>query len=146
MWTYTTDTTTLCDPAVVAGLVYFASGDNVLALDAKTGARLWMTANAGPCTPAVAGDTVFTSTTAYASTGTPSKSVSALDAATGAVKWSTQVGDNFSGVSSPAVAGGIVYAVADRQGPDGQYTGRNTLYALDAVTGKEVWSHTDLGR
>jgi len=60
--------------------------------------------------------------------GTDAGDLVALDAATGAVVWTTPVGAAVSG--PPALAGGVLYA-----GTDG-----GTLVAVDAVTGAVLWS------
>jgi outer membrane protein assembly factor BamB len=73
--------------------------------------------------PAVVGDTV------YEATG--EDDLDAINAATGALKWSFTVGpsaDNDN--SSPAVVGGTVYV--------GSFL--DTLYAVNATTGKLEWS------
>src|SRR5258708_13083204 len=54
----------------------------------------------------------------------------ALDAVTGALKWSCDTGGYID--SSPAVVGGVVYVDS----------GDLNLYVLDAVTGTLKWSYT----
>src|SRR5262249_36391807 len=56
-------------------------------------------------------------------------SLYALDAATGALRWSSGA---VWGNSSPAVANGVVYI--------GSFDGN--VYAFDAVTGDQLWSYT----
>jgi outer membrane protein assembly factor BamB len=55
--------------------------------------------------------------------------VDALDALTGAIKWSDAPG-SASGLSTPAVANGIVYVGSDN----------HDIYALDATTGAVDWA------
>jgi outer membrane protein assembly factor BamB len=75
--------------------------------------------------PAVAGGVVYV--------GSIDGKVYALNAATGAVKWTYAT---ISAVmSSPAVAGGVVYVGSDDQ----------KVYALNAATGALDWSYTTGG-
>jgi outer membrane protein assembly factor BamB len=82
------------------------------------------------CTPAVAGGRVFA-----CSSRTDGDNFFALDAKTGALLWSADVGRPEAGTvgigASPAVADGIVVA----GGTDGAY------YGLDAATGVLRWRH-----
>jgi glucose dehydrogenase len=55
--------------------------------------------------------------------------VSALNAATGAKRWSFNTGRTI--ISSPAVSGGNVYIGAEN----------GSVYALNAATGAKQWSH-----
>jgi outer membrane protein assembly factor BamB len=72
--------------------------------------------------PAIVGGTLYV--------GSGDQNVYALDAATGAVKWTFATGDVVH--ASPAVAGGAVYIGSwDRN-----------LYAIDAATGRERWRYT----
>jgi outer membrane protein assembly factor BamB len=75
--------------------------------------------------PAVAGEVVYV--------GSVDGKVRALDAATGATRWTASSGGAV--LSSPAVAGGLVYAGS----------GDRKLYALDADTGATVWTVTTGG-
>ena len=139
----------LSSPTVAGGTVYIGSGDQqVYALDAATGAVRWSFATGGErrftargihgamprtemmpdpfdvflSSPTVAGGTVYI--------GSGDQQVYALDAATGAVRWSFATGDVVH--ASPAVADGVVYIGSwDRN-----------LYALDAATGRERWRYT----
>jgi outer membrane protein assembly factor BamB len=100
----------MSSPAVVDGVVYCGGGagfgmagpGQVSAFDAATGAPRWQTEM-------------------------PGAGIAALDAATGAVQWVFATGAPV--VSSPAVAGGLVYA-----GDDAGY-----LHAVDIATGRERW-------
>jgi outer membrane protein assembly factor BamB len=72
--------------------------------------------------PSVAGGVVY-----Y---GSGDQHVYALDAATGALRWSFETGDVVH--ASPAVSGGVVYIGSwDRN-----------LYAIDAASGRERWRYT----
>jgi len=118
-------------PAVANGVVYI-NGDDLLAFDAKTGAKLWSSSILGgvnTSSPAVVGGVVYAG----------GRVVAAFNAETGAVLWSASPGGPLSiPEDSPAVAKGMVYIGASVPGPRGTFTG--TVYALNAHTGKTVWS------
>ncbi len=110
-------------PAVVNGVVYIGSlDDNVYALNASTGAKLWSFTTGGlvESSPAVVNSVVYI--------GSFDGNVYALNASTGAKLWSFATGDFVQ--SSPAVVNGVVYIGSS----DGN------LYALNAGTGAKVWS------
>lgn len=128
-------------PAVANGLVYLGvsnsespggtpataqAGGALVALDARTGERVWTyeTGKAWNFAPAVAGGTAYV----VDEEGT----LHAVDATTGERRWSvSSAGGTSRGLAtSPAVAGDTVY-VAGSQG---------RLYAFDAATGAERWS------
>ena len=126
----------LSSPTVVAGIVYFGSGDHrVYALDASTGALRWTfeTGNVVHATPAVVDGVVYI--------GSWDRNLYALNAATGALIWKFQTGDdtdiyNQVGIaSSAAVAGGTVFFGCR----DGHF------YAVDAKTGTKKWAHNNKG-
>jgi len=145
-WQFHTGGQVVSSPAVSAGSVYFGSNDHHLyALDLATGAEKWKFKTEGriPSSPAVANGLVFF--LSYDS------NFYALDAATGTLKWKFATGgerrfaarhihgmepaaetmpDPFDFfLSSPAVAGGLVYFGSS----DGN------VYALDATTGGLKW-------
>lgn len=126
------------NPVVVNGTVYIQDLDaNVYAVSLATGGLKWEyqvnvpeKTGPGPDGVAVSGGTVY---------GDTSTSVFALQAATGKVLW-TDGGLLGSGQGSfeiqPQVANGRVYlASAYGSGPGG-----GVLLALNAATGKELWS------
>lgn len=125
-------------PVVVGGTVYIQDLDaNVYAVSLATGKLDWEypvnipeKSGPGPDGVAVAGGVVY---------GDTSTSVFALNAATGKVVWNdTSLLNSGQGSFEiqPAVAGGRVYlASAYGSGPGG-----GILLALDAATGKELWS------
>ena len=89
-------------PAVANGVVYIGSLDNnVYALNATTGAKLWnfTTGGAVYSSPAVANGVVYV--------GSDDNDVYAVNAATGAELWSFATGGSVQ--SSPSVANGVVY-------------------------------------
>lgn len=148
-WKYETRGPVHSSPAYANGLVFVGSLDgNVYAVDAATGSMRWSFATQGErrftapgihgalprtermpdpfdvflSSPAVANGTVYI--------GSGDQHVYALDAATGARRWSFAAGDVIH--SSPAVVDGLVYIGSwDRN-----------LYALDAATGRERWRYT----
>ena len=153
-------------PAAVAnGIVYAGSMDGKVYadLDAATGAEKWnyTTGNYVMSSPAVANGVVYV--------GSWDSRLYALDAATGALKWSFTTGsavhsqpgsskwcrlcresgwpglrnqcsnrctemelsNRRSNISSPAIANGVVYV--------GSHDGR--IYAINAVTGEQIWTY-----
>jgi outer membrane protein assembly factor BamB len=126
----------LSSPAVVAGTVYFGSGDgNVYALDAHTGQLKWKfaTGDVVHASPAIADGMVFL--------GSWDSYFYALDATTGQQKWRFKTGDdshihNQVGIqSSAAVADGMVYFGCRD----------SNLYALDEHTGEKKWMVNNKG-
>lgn len=131
-------------PVAVAGAVVYVDAHGISAFDAATGHPRWVTSTGtSPAVdpalssysmPVVSDGTVFV--------GGDDGAVYALDAATGAVRWSSAtfaVGGSAGGASlvpglgptsSVTVAGGVVYAA----GRDG------VLHALDVATGAVRWT------
>ncbi len=128
-------------PVLAGGLVVVGSTDGrVRALHADTGAEAWAVATEGRVrsSPAVADGTVFV--------GSADGFVRALDLTTGAERWRFETEgaaldgadfgfDRRTITGGPSVAEGIVY-VGSRDA---------RMYALDAATGRLVWSHDDEG-
>jgi outer membrane protein assembly factor BamB len=128
-------------PAVAYGRAYIANNPGVLfAVQTATGRTSWRYAS-GRCTaasPAVADEVVYMafmnlrrrgSEPCNADPGTPGLDgeVVALEARKGAVRWRKRIGPSET---SPLVADGLVYV--------GDWNG--SVYALDAKTGREVWT------
>ncbi|HXF31645.1 MAG TPA: PQQ-binding-like beta-propeller repeat protein [Solirubrobacterales bacterium] len=127
------------------GTIYISDGaDDVFALDAGNGHRLWTYEPHLPPDPlgevvccgwdnrgvAIGDGMVFVSQLNGAEV--------ALDQATGKVKWSTNVvkpGEGFSITSAPLYYNNKVYV----GGSGGEYGVRGRLTALNAETGKEEW-------
>ena len=136
-------------PAFDNGLVFISSLDGlVYAIDAATGQSKWTFATRGErrfTAPGIHGAIprtermpdpfdVFTSSPTVADgvvyIGSGDQNVYALDATTGALRWTFATGDVVH--ASPAVANGVVVIGSwDRN-----------LYALDAQTGRERWHYT----
>ncbi len=124
-------------PAVVDKTVYIGSLDGYLyAINADTGAIIWKTQAQGPIesSPAVADGAVYF-TAEEPTTGMVYK----LAAATGQVQWNFSIAyrPSFTGgnqmLGSPSVAAGKVFASSNW----GDY------YALDTLTGVEIWHFYD---
>jgi len=144
-WTFPTGGAVDSSAAVADGRVVFASRDgNVYALGARDGKVRWRFATGGERRYTAAGLAnpptqvvsdafdVFTSSPAIVKqtvyVGSGDRSIYALDAATGKMKWRFRTGDGVH--TSPAVWNGTVYA--------GSWDGK--LYALDAASGKLRWT------
>jgi outer membrane protein assembly factor BamB len=128
-------------PAVADGIVYasflaeypcpkgeFGSGGYVFAWDAKTGERRWVVE-----LPPVESSPLVQDGTVYV--GAWDKKVYALDAATGAIKWTTETDAQIVSSASwidAASAGGSPAIVIGTNG--------GSLYALDAATGNRLWT------
>jgi eukaryotic-like serine/threonine-protein kinase len=122
LWRRDFGTVYVSDPVVTGDVVYVTTNDGVLhALDAATGVDRWQfVGEVLDAAPAVGDDTV------YVTGGGDDPAAHALDAATGAVRWRFAPGTGMEG--SPTLAGELVIISANQ-----------ALYALDAVSGHEVW-------
>ncbi|TYL37836.1 pyrrolo-quinoline quinone [Natronococcus pandeyae] len=107
------------DAAVVDGRVYLRTGEEVHALDADDGSRLWTCPHVHAAgTPAVTRDGVYVA----------GDQLTAIDADSGAVRWSETFGTDVS-VSAPVVAFETVYVTVE-----------GTLHAFDVVDGSRRWT------
>jgi outer membrane protein assembly factor BamB len=123
-------------PAVVDGVVYVSTRSLVLyALDAKSGDEKWVHEN---------GDLIFSYRTSPAVAdgmvylfSNYDNDLHAIDTETGTEAWDFDIEDNdgASIQTSPAVAGGVVYA-----------GGTHRPYAIDAATGQQIWNFPPEGR
>ncbi|MHA3703826.1 outer membrane protein assembly factor BamB family protein [Jatrophihabitans sp. YIM 134969] len=125
-WTTPLDQAVYGPPAVAGGLVVFHTFlEDVVALDAATGAQVWRVTladtNPGTNAPVVANGVVYV--------GSSDRHLHALSLATGARKWSYDTGGAIR--DSPVVAGGKVYVASRTNG---------VLHALDAATGAMRWT------
>ncbi len=114
-------------PAVANGTIYIGDGFSLFALDAATGATKWHVDTYGTvaCSPVVDGNTVY-----FSGWNGTAHAVWAVNAKTGAVKWSTPLqSDTTNSVGSPAVDANNVYVGDD----DGH------VYAIDRSSGTIVW-------
>jgi len=114
--------------AFTGGVVYFATGKigeegSMHAVNAKTSQELWSFPHGSlQSGPAVAGELVYF--------GSHDGRFYAVRRDSGGEEWSFGSGGPVR--TSPAVSGGLVFFTSGRDG---------YLYALDAVSGKQVWKH-----
>ncbi len=128
-WTFTDATYASPPPTVVDGVVYVGSFDNNLyAVDAVTGTRLWAFPTGGSIvnsTAAVHRGVVYV--------GSTDDRLYAIDAATGTERWSVlTIGDVRS---SPMIDGGALYVGS---GDVGAVDG--ALYKINPSTGDVIWT------
>jgi len=119
-------------PAVAYGRVYIGSTDGkVYAFGAASGHRLWSHSTGGYvyASPAVWRQRILV--------GSYSGTFSALDAGTGEPDWTFHAGGPVSG--SAVVIGDVVYFATLHE----SHLKNGRTYALDARTGKELWSFPD---
>jgi len=129
-------------PLVVDGIMYVTAANEVHALDAGSGRRIWtyrrtrtkgLAGDAAGGTNrgvAVAGDLVFMVT--------DHAHIFALDRFTGALRWDTEMADwhqNYGATSAPLAVGRLV--ISGTSG--GDEGARGFLAAFDQATGKEAW-------
>jgi alcohol dehydrogenase (cytochrome c) len=125
-------------PLVHDGVMFVQGyGDQVQALDARTGDLLWHWQRPQPegSTPTVKKNIAIYATNVIASTS--DNHVIALDMKTGRVVWDRTIGDFKTGMRTtggPLVAKGKVMI-----GTVGQFPGGNFVVGLDAATGAEAW-------
>lgn len=128
-------------PVIVGNTVYVQDlQSNVRAIDLDTGKVRWSheyhSFQIGPNGPAVGYGRVYVAKDA--------RSIAALDADTGAELWSTEIAaTKTTGVDiQPTVIDRLVLASTVPISLQGQYKGgdRGVLWALDAATGRKVWS------
>jgi outer membrane protein assembly factor BamB len=116
-------------PAISEGRVYLGAQDNaVYAVDLDTGRVAWKTRTQGQVDAAVA----VADGRVFAVSGNPTSgraTLHALHADTGKLAWSFSPSALPAGVTSPSVAGGVVYVGF----------GDGTVRAVDAATGAERW-------
>lgn len=128
LWSFQTGGHNSSTPAVVDGTVYFGSRDgNVYAVDANTGALRWKVQYGTGILASIQSSPAVSDGTVYIGTNNDRR-VIALNAATGAVRWTFRAGGVV--LSSPAVASGVVYV-----GSDG-----GSVYGLRATNGQRLWS------
>jgi hypothetical protein len=120
-WTFRAAANITTCPAVLDGMVYFGSDDfNMYAVDVQMGQEIWKFGTGlihHP--PAVHEGVVYV---------VSSDNLHALDAATGAVKWT--VNTQHSSLKAPVVQGDTLFLAAGK-----------FLMALDRTTGRERWRY-----
>lgn len=133
-------------PLAYDGKIFIGTnGADLYALDEGTGGHSWSLGNVTQSSPAGWDGKIYAGTYGYMDSaktlaGIPSSqsviqhgAFYALDASSGAVVWSYDLGNDYFH-SSPAVYNGTIYVAAHN----------GTLYAFDAGTGHVQWTH-DLG-
>jgi outer membrane protein assembly factor BamB/tetratricopeptide (TPR) repeat protein len=131
-WRYDTDVPVQSSPSLYGQFVLVGSGNDLHAIDSKTGDVVWVATTQGaidgPPTVALLGGGEG-GTTAVVYFGNRDGAVLARDV-TGGLPAMPDFRTGGQVVSSPLVVDGVAY-VGDTAG---------TLYAIDAVTGQERWS------
>jgi outer membrane protein assembly factor BamB len=129
LWSHPPDAlagdTVWTSPAIADGVVYFAANRPwavIYALDAATGQPLW---TESPTLSIIISSPVVHEGVVYLAFN--DHKVIALDAATGATKWTADAGSGM--YASPAVAEGRLYVTVHNRG----------LLALDVLTGAQLW-------
>jgi eukaryotic-like serine/threonine-protein kinase len=145
LWTFQAGDSIWSTPTISNGRIYFGSDDQSLyAVDLQTHQLVWKFAASGiiRSRPAVLDNVIYASS--------DDGVLHALDAATGVEKWQVNIGsgnarsggpfDVGSGYdykqSSPAIAEGVIYVGS----------GAGELDAVEAATGKQLWSFKTGGR
>lgn len=118
-------------PVIAEGKLYVIDADaRVIAMDAKSGARLWQTSMPaeGNGRSLFGGGVSVVGNRLFVTTGVGD--VAALDAANGSILWKKQPGGPLRG--SPTLANGHVYVMSQD----------NQIYALDQLTGETQWNES----
>ena len=129
-WTFPTDGSVAASPVVAGSLLVAASKDGrVYALDRATGEEAWRAdVSAGISSPALHADTLYVGGGAFGATGR----LTALDVGSGAVRWTFEP-DGPVQASVTYASDRVYFATNAAQG---------TIYAVNATTGKAVWTYT----
>ena len=124
LWRFQAGDDLVTSVAVVNGVVY-GSGDDIYALNAYTGTKIWnyTTTDYPYSSPAVSEGVMFVGA---------DNNILALNASTGTKIWSYPTKGRV--VSSPAVVDGVVYV--------GSF--ESVLYALNASTGSKIWNYPSM--
>jgi alcohol dehydrogenase (cytochrome c) len=137
-------------PLVRNGVMFLNANGRVMALDGRTGDLLWQTvvskaiarppvALTQPRTMALYGTSLYVPTL--------DGHVLSLDARTGKIVWDTQVfepGDGLQLTSGPIAARGKIFQGVS--GCIGSYPGGCFIVALDAATGRKLWTFHTIAR
>jgi outer membrane protein assembly factor BamB len=120
----------------------------VYALDAPTGKQIWQAKLTDLVSQtSLSGDTLYVATTASTSSSTagsskgpPSGTVSALDARTGAQRWSLPTGKQVSAIVATSTAIVVAETTAPPNAPNATTPPTVQLVALGATDGKPLWT------
>jgi polyvinyl alcohol dehydrogenase (cytochrome) len=157
-WTYTTHGDVSAIPAVAGGAVYFPDwGGYLNKVDAATGAPIWSKTissitgvpnDAARAAPAVVGNTVYIGDQGTQPSSSNGGWLSAIDATTGNVIWSTKVDSHSQAflTAGPVYYNGVIYqgVASSEEGAaiDPNYpccTFRGSVVAVDAASGQVLW-------
>lgn len=119
------------DPVVADGRIFTLDSRAQVVATSTSGATLWardLTPASDSSNDASGGGLAYAGGTVFVSSGFGV--VSALDAATGKVKWQQRM--DAPGSGAPAAVGGLVYVISRD----------NTAWVMDAATGKVKWRLT----
>ena len=126
-WTFGVGDKVTTTPAACDEVVYFATGKNekkLYAVDIATGTLVWSRSLYGSLSsPAISGGRIYI--------GDKEKKINCINASDGSEIWNRTLGGPC--LSSPVVAGGMVYVTANY--------GQGTVYGFDAETGVLEWSY-----
>lgn len=135
IWKFSTNERIKSSPAVAGGRVYVGPDDGyVYCLDAYNGSLIWLAYAGGPiqvnfgAAPALRSSPTVVDGKVYV--GSLDKKVYCLNAADGRVLWTYETKGYIT--SSPAVADGAVYIVAEEPSA-------GALYKLNAADGSFIW-------
>jgi outer membrane protein assembly factor BamB len=135
LWEFATTENVSSSPKVVNGIVYFGSSDNyIYALNAKTGSLVWRYEALdmiNQSSPAINNGVVFI--------GSRDGYLYALNAANGQLKWKYYGGGSSFEMSSPVIAGGLVYIGGWMNIYDPSNTAQGAFYAIDETSGNLAW-------
>jgi outer membrane protein assembly factor BamB len=143
LWTYrpSGETSRPRNILVRNGRLFFA-GKIAFGVDAASGAELWRLPLPIPAgTDASLGHTAVDESTFYV--GTDSHQVFAIDQATGALRWSTDIGPDwrFRGiVRGITVSGDTLFVSAHQFNAENGYISTGWIFGLDRATGRTIWS------
>jgi outer membrane protein assembly factor BamB len=122
-------------PAVFGSSVYLSAGSTIYALSASGGRVLWKTKLTSSPDGMVEGPVAVSGHGEFVVAAGIDGHVYALDAATGAVRWSVNAGGGIYH-GGPAIYSGIVYVPEGRSGAEG---GGFDIVALQVSDGRILW-------
>ena len=126
LWTFRSDRRIVGTPAVASGVVVFGSADkNIYGLDAQNGRCLWTVTASEPVLGAV------TIENGIAYIGSSDRIFRAIDIHTGNIRWTYQDVPGYVETRPLVEENRVIFGAWD-----------NTLYALDKLTGEELWKWT----